>query len=155
MKGDKEKRLEERDKRLAEAERRKAEAMSKMAGKLIEDVEKDRLKPKVKSLIARITAHIENIGTNARFSRDLVEGTAPPDVVLHSGEINLANICIETYNSIRYDFKETLKISEEKLAKLFPKRDIKFRGRQQLINMYNRILEQEKQMMLYLNRIIS
>lgn len=152
MEGNKEKRLEETDKILAEANRRGAEVLSKIMGSTIEDIDRTRKKSSALSLIARIDTHLEYI-KNA-FSVIGTLNQTSPFYIANNGKIFIKTI-VDTYKSIREDFKIVTKMDDKYFGKLFPERQSTFE--KNFASIFYSILsitEQEGQIKNYLKRFI-
>jgi hypothetical protein len=113
-----EKRLEQEQKITAETQRSLAVAEMKKAHKLIEDAEKLRKIPAVKSISKRIQTHLALLG-NGYMSMFGSEPFASKPILAENVLYNI-EIAYKTYQSIRFDFQKTLEIKDEDMEKLFP-----------------------------------
>jgi hypothetical protein len=119
----KEKLLEEKEKIDAETQRSLAAAEMKRAHKMIDDIEKTRKLPAIRSVRQRIDAHMVSLAGLADMFRKLPFGRNP----IYSDEIKESTIRNwQIYESIRYDFQKTLDIKEQDMEKLFPSIDLGF-----------------------------
>ena len=149
----KESRLKEADKQRAERERALAVVAVKEAHKAIEEIEKDRKKPRISSLKLRIKININGIiGIFSKLSEMTKVEKDPISFFLFAK--NLTEMFVRAHESIREDFRETMKISEDKLEKIFPKIDMIVDNMDQLIILLTSITNQEIQISAYLDRMI-
>ena len=143
-----EERLKDVDRHRAEVERSKSVVESKLWHKLIEDIEVTRSSPKIKSLLMRINTHIKNIMPIVSFLKD----NSLDKNNITSSEFNLIFNVIDTYKSIREDFKDVTEIKVDKFNLLFPERKIYFETSDQAFDVLIGIQEQEEQLATYLLR---
>jgi len=141
------------DSRLSDAEKQKAETMrsisvaqAKIAHSLIKEIEKMRIREDVSSLNSRILTHIRAI---ANFYDFLVKVSG--DFGFKQAR-DIAKNIIETYYSIREDLKSVTKMNDDKLSKLFPERSMDFESSHDLDMVLQRIIEQESQIVAFLER---
>ena len=124
----------------------------------IEAVEAQRKMPEALSLISRINIHLDII---YKFLDKFVNAfnQSFPDPSLTVGILDsafsFANPFIDTYKSIREDFKKSMNLKDEDMEKLFGEREIHFENPSQLPKVLFAIYEQEKQMSAYLFRVIA
>ena len=136
----------EAEKMKAEAKRALAVAKAKLAHAAIEEIEKRRKMSSIYSLHKRIIAHVEMMGRHTFYSTEGIEEETQNE--------------IETYESIRFDFKEIMRLSDEKLERLFPKIKSYFETRIQseseirALTVLINIAKQEKQMWAYSRRMM-
>lgn len=146
-------RKKEIEKSRIESERRIAVAHFKLAGKIIEDIDKSRKRDKVLSLLQRILHHFDMIKSSSNILRQTIEKYQ--DVPMTNEEVRPIGYMIDDYKSIREDFIDVTDITEEKLKKIFPERDTYFNSREQAIGVLYGIFDQETQMSKYLLRYIT
>ena len=146
----KEERQKETERLNAESRRAQAVVQTKRAHKLIEDVEKSRNLQNVVSLSMRIAAHFKEMETFLKMCSKIPIHPTP----ITSLETTMAQNIIETYKSIREDFKKVIGFKNEEEKVLFPKKNTSFETREQMINVVSGLPEQENQMNAYLMRKI-
>ncbi len=141
-------RLKETERHNAESKRAQAVAMSKIAHKLIEDVERHRNFKNVSSLSMRMNEHNKQIGVFLEISSKALMSSTP----VTNTETTMAHNLVESYKSIREDFKEVTNLKEERIEVLFPERNTYFETREQMTNVMLGFSEQIIQMSAYLMR---
>ena len=132
----------------AEAERALAVAKAKLAHEAIEEIEKRRKTSSIYSLHGRMIAHIDAMGltTKSMLVTEEIEEEMREE--------------IETYESIRFDFKEIMGLSDEKLERLFPKiksySETRIQSEAQIraLTVVINIAKQERQMLAYSRRML-
>jgi ribosomal protein S20 len=146
----KEKRLEERKKVVAETQRSYAVAEMKKAHKLIEDTEKSRKLPAIRSICQRIDAHAALLVQRAPMFGNNPFGGNPVLAENIKHEIRTNG---RIYESIRYDFQKTLDVKEEDMEKLFPRIEIKMETGYWVTTCYITMIQQLRQMRAYCERM--
>jgi len=145
----KEERLKDAEKRKAEAKKREAESLSKLWGGMIEKIERMRKTPEVKSLQERINMHTET-------AKMIFELLAKTEIKILTTPIKyLLDTFVATYKSIREDFKNVTKMTDEKLNKLFPEREINLENLDKAIISLLSIQEQERHLCIFLDRQLN
>ena len=127
-----------------EAERRAAVAVTKIMGKLIEDIDRMRRLSEATSLIGRIASNIAFIETLPAAVRE--EPSLAPSFY------ELGRSPFEVHEGICEDFKKSLKMKDEDFNKLFPKVSSYFETPDQLISALMKLYHTEFQMIMYLMR---
>lgn len=145
----KEKRLYEAEVEEAETLRAKAVVLTKLAHGLIERIERERKRKNAVSVIRRIEAHAADIGS----IMDIINIDEASNHLME-GEDELISNLIQTYKSIREDFRKVTKMKEEDFLKMFPERPTYFETRLKAIFVLLGIIEQESQMVQFLSRYL-
>jgi hypothetical protein len=151
MSKDKDKRLEEKEKWDAEAERSLAVARFKKAHKEIEDTEKGRKRPALRSICRRIDHFSKDLLTSAKIC---TEPKYSSTIVDEKISIMVQNY-EESYKSIRFDLQKTLEIKDEDMEKLFPIIEISKINVNCLGSSLINVVSQLSQMRIYCERVLG
>ena len=133
-------------------------ALAKEAHGDIEAVEAQRKMPDALSLISRINIHLDTIYKFLdKFINAINQSFPNPSLTagIMDSAFSFANPLIDTYKSIRADFKKSMNLKDEDMEKLFSERETYFENHLQLAKVLFAIIEQEKQMRAYLSRVIA
>lgn len=134
------------EKQRKEAERRAGVLLTKMAGGMIEQVDRLRRQGEAVSLLGRLASNM------ALIQAPVEELKADPSLV--SSFYEVARFALKLHEGICEDFKRSLKMNDEDFEKQFPKPSSYFETSEQLVTTLIQFLNVELQMATYLFRFL-
>lgn len=151
------KRLEQAEKLEAEIKRSLDVVEMKKAHCQIEEVDKNRKKPSILSIIERIDLNCDinrfiykELDALQKHSSHFDSKQLPENVLDETG----LDIEVKTFESIRFDLQRTLDVKNEDFDKLFPKLNLKFHHLQNILTSLNSMNRQMTDMKTYCKRLI-